>query len=62
MACRSFQTMKPATFSLPCGCINLVGHEVNVHMCPAHEKEFREVHVKWMLEHRQAQAIEDIDL
>lgn len=54
--------MKPATFSLPCGCINLVGHEVNVHMCPAHEKEFREVHVRWMLEHRQAQAIEDIDL
>lgn len=54
--------MKPETFSLPCGCIQLVGHEVNVHMCPACEKEFRDVHIRWMLESRARNPIVDVEL
>jgi len=54
--------MKPATFSLPCGCINFVGREATLEMCPAHENEFREIHVRWMQEHRAAHPIGDIEV
>lgn len=54
--------MKPATYGLPCGCINFVGREATMEMCPEHYKAWREVHIRWMQEDRAAHPIDDIEL
>lgn len=54
--------MKPRTITLPCGCINFSEREATLEMCQVHEQEFRDVHIRWMIEHRAANPIEDIEL
>lgn len=54
--------MKPRTVRLVCGCVNFFEREATLEMCPQHEQAFREVHVRWMLEHRQRQPLEDVEL